>query len=165
VADQDFEQVLREHGPLLSRIAASFEARPAERDDLLQEITLAIWRALPRFRHEAPLRSFVARIAHNRCLDHLVSRQRDGRRLTALSEEIADAGAGPERQTTSSQDRSRLMAAVRQLPVGLRQVVTLALEGFAHAEIAAVLGLEVNTVDVRLSRARRALKDALEEKP
>jgi RNA polymerase sigma-70 factor (ECF subfamily) len=43
--------------------------------------------------------------------------------------------------------------------------VTLALEGFSHAEIASALGVAVNTVDVRLSRARRALGEALGETP
>jgi RNA polymerase sigma-70 factor (ECF subfamily) len=158
--DRDLAHVLAEHGGLLSRIAATYEARPIQREDLLQEIAVAIWRALPRFREEASIRTFVARIAHNRSVDHVLTQRRDGR-VIDLDEQIADTRPCPEEETTSRQDRARLLAAVHRLPIALRQVVSLALEGFSHGEIASVLGLEVNTVDVRLSRARRALREAL----
>src|SRR3546814_19424760 len=67
----DIDDVLRQHGPMLSRIAASYEFESARREDLLQEISLALWRALPRWRGEASLRTFAARIAHNRAVDPL----------------------------------------------------------------------------------------------
>jgi RNA polymerase sigma factor (sigma-70 family) len=145
---------------MLSRIAAAYEARPSQREDLCQEIAMALWRALPRFRGEASMKTFAAQIAHNRSVNHVIAQRRDGR-LTDLDERLADPRACPEERTAQEHARARLLAAVRSLPLGLRQVVTLALEDFSHAEIAAMLGLSVNNVDVRLSRARRALKDAL----
>ena len=154
------DDVLANHGDMLGRIAASYEARPTQRQDLLQEITVAIWRALPGFRQEAPMKSFVARIAHNRGVSHVISCKREGR-LTVLHEDLADPGAGPEQQTDGQLSRRRLLTAVRGLSIGARQVVTLALEGFSHAEIADVLGISVNNVDVRLSRARDALRRQL----
>ncbi len=45
-----FTEVLQDHAGLISRIAASYEADPALRDDLAQEIALALWRALPSWR-------------------------------------------------------------------------------------------------------------------
>jgi len=58
----DIEAVLREHGPMLARIAGSYESEPARRDDLLQEISVAVWRALPSWRGDASLRTFAARV-------------------------------------------------------------------------------------------------------
>jgi RNA polymerase sigma factor (sigma-70 family) len=156
----ELDGVLAEHGALLTRIAASYEARPSQRQDLLQEIALAIWRALPTFRQEAPLRSFVARIAHNRGVSHVIAQKRD-HHLAELGEGLPDPGGGPEQETGREQRRQRLLTAVRRLPIGLRQVVTLALEGFSHAEIGEVLGITANNVDVRLSRARTALRREL----
>lgn len=63
----------------------------------------------------------------------------------------------------AQQRRAGLVAAVRRLPLGQRQVVVLALEGFALKEIGQALGLEENTVAQRLSRARRQLNDWLGE--
>ena len=155
----DIDDVLREHGPMLSRIAGSYEAEPARRDDLLQEISLAVWKALPAWRGDASLRTFCARVAHNRALDHLAREKR------ALGEELDDAhpdpDASPLRHAEAVQRRAGLVAAVRRLPLGQRQVVVLALEGFSQREVGEALGLEENTVAQRLSRARRQLNEWL----
>lgn len=155
-----FAPLLEQHAGLMSRIAGSYEADPALRDDLLQEIALALWRALPGWRGEASLRSFVARVAHNRGATHVIGERRRPRPIE-VSEELPDLGVGPDHHAHLSQEHLRLQAAVRSLPVGLRQAVTLALEGFSHAEIADALGIRVNAVGVRLNRARAALKKRL----
>ena len=69
--ESELETILRVYGPALRRVAASYERAPKDREDLLQEIALALWLALPRFRGECTLRSFVFRIAHNRGLTHV----------------------------------------------------------------------------------------------
>ena len=153
------EDVLREHGPMLARIAGSYEAEPARRDDLLQEISLAVWKALPAWRGDASLRTFAARVAHNRALDHLAKEKRA--QGDELHDEHPDPAANPFRHAEAHQQRSDLVAAVRRLPLGQRQVVVLALEGFSQREIADSLGLEENTVTQRLSRARRQLNEWL----
>ena len=157
---QEFAALLREYAGLLSRIAASYEADPSLRDDLLQDIALALWRALPTWRGEASMKTFMARVAHNRGATHVMGQRR---RLPAgeLSEDIADVSHSPEEHTQLDQSRLRLQGAVRALPVTLRQSVTLALEGFSHQEIADALGVTANSVAVRLNRARAALKIVL----
>src|SRR5262245_22117094 len=69
-----FERIVAEHGPLISRIAMSYEADPALREDLTQQIFLAVWQALPTFRADASLKTFIARIAQNRAIS-FVARQ------------------------------------------------------------------------------------------
>jgi RNA polymerase sigma factor (sigma-70 family) len=66
-----FEDLLREYDPGLRRLAASYESLAHAREDLLQDIRLALWTALPRFRGECSMRTFVYRIAHNRSLSHI----------------------------------------------------------------------------------------------
>ena len=79
--DREFETLLAAHGPMLRRIAGSYEADPERRRELEQDILLAVWRALPRFRGEAPVKAFLARIAHNRAVTH-VSKEAGQRRPT-----------------------------------------------------------------------------------
>ncbi|RDI97403.1 sigma-70 family RNA polymerase sigma factor [Dyella solisilvae] len=156
----EFDQLLREHAGLLSRIAASYEADRALRDDLLQDMALALWRALPSWRGDAPLRAFVARVAHNRGATHVIGQMR--RPVGGeLSEDWAESRHGPDGHAELEQRRVHLQDAVRRLPLSLRQAVTLALEGFSHAEIADTLGITANSVGVRLSRAKAALKAVL----
>jgi RNA polymerase sigma factor (sigma-70 family) len=153
------EDVLREHGPMLARIAGSYESEPARRDDLLQEISVAVWKALPAWRGDASLRTFAARVAHNRAIDHLAREKR------AMGDELddqhPDPDASPLQHAQAHQRRNDLLAAVRRLPLGQRQVVVLALEGFSQNEIGQSLGLEDNTVAQRLSRARKQLQQWL----
>jgi RNA polymerase sigma factor (sigma-70 family) len=155
----DIETVLREHGPMLARIAGSYESERARRDDLLQEITVAVWRALPSWRGDASLRTFAARVAHNRAIDHLAREKRA--QGDELDDHHPDPDASPMQHAETQQRREDLVAAVRRLPLGQRQVVVLALEGFSQREIGDTLNLEENTVTQRLSRARRQLQQWL----
>lgn len=154
------EATVRECLPMLARIAASYAADPARRDDLLQEMSIAAWQALPRWRGEGSVRAFVARVAHNRAMTVLVRERRAA--AAELDDAVPDPGPGPQHSAEAGQCRDALLRAVRRLPLGYRQPVVLALEGFSQREIAEALGLEENTVAQRLSRARRRLREAME---
>ncbi len=161
--ERAFEALLSEHGGALRRVAASYEADPGLREDLYQDICLAVWRALPSFRGDASARTFVFRIAHNRGLTH---GWREGRAPGRLDEpeNLPDDRRSPEDEVDQTRRRERLLNAVRQLPVAARQVLTLRLEGLTYKEIAEVTGLTENNAMVRASRARKALARLLEER-
>ena len=153
--------MLAAHGPSLGRVATSYTRDTAERDDLLQDIVIAIWRALPGFRGDCSERTFVFRIAHNRGISHITRRQA---MPTGLEDdlEIADAAPTPEQSFVSEQQGQRLLLAVQRLSVTYRQVITLSLEGLSYAEIADVLGISESNVGARLTRARTMLRKMLE---
>lgn len=153
------EAVLQEHGAMLARIAASFEADAARRQDLLQEISLAVWRALPGWRGDAALKTFVARVAHNRAVDHVA--RHAGTAAAALEDTHVDEHADPLGDADRDQQRARLLRAIRDLPIGMRQALVLALEGLSQREIGQALGVDENTVAQRLSRARRELRSRM----
>ena len=62
------------------------------------------------------------------------------------------------------EDGARLLSAMQELPIGLRQVLTLALEKLPQGEIADVLGIPENAVAIRMHRARRLLRTLLEDR-
>jgi RNA polymerase sigma factor (sigma-70 family) len=157
--EREYEQLWRDHGPSLARLASSYELNAYSREDLLQEIRLAIWVALPRFRGESSLRTFLFRIAHNRALTHVWRRKRNI--SSEDSQETVDTRAGPEAAAIQAVNCSHLMEAIRQLPLPFRQVITLSLEDLSHAEIASVLGISENNVAVRMNRARKLLREKL----
>jgi RNA polymerase sigma-70 factor (ECF subfamily) len=159
-----FNRLLREYGPALSRLAFGYERVAAAREELTQEIALALWQALPHFRGECSERSFVYRIAHNRGLTHVCRRQPVHQPLDDLPAllEPVDPRPHPEQQAAVTRQRDRLRSAIRRLPLAYRQVVMLMLEDLPHAEIAEVLGITESNVAVRLNRARKALQAALE---
>lgn len=158
-----FDRVLRDHGPALARLARSYEREPARSEELLQDISLALWQAWPTFRGECSERTFVYRIAHNRGLSHAWKRPPAAEPLDALPEahEPVDPRPRPEEIAAGRQQRRHLQDAILGLPLGHRQTVLLMLEGLSQAEMAEVLGTTENNVAVRLTRARAALRDAM----
>jgi RNA polymerase sigma-70 factor (ECF subfamily) len=155
----DFEEVHAQFGGAMARVAASFEANRALREELLQEILFAVWRALPSFRGESSLKTFVLRIAHNRSVNHVLSRRKES--YEDLAQEPVDPDPGPEWKLAESQRAAMLLRAVRTLPVAQRELITLALEGLSNEEIASVLGITAGNVAVRLSRAKKLLQAEL----
>lgn len=157
----DYDQLITQHSGMLWRIAGSYEANRELRQELHQEILIAAWRALPRFRGDANIKTYLARIAHNRSISHVASQVRQPPQ-EPLNPDISATDDSPSANAEHQHQRDRLMAGVRQLPLPMRQVVSLTLEGFAPREISEVLGLSANIVSIRLTRAKKRLRQAME---
>ncbi len=157
--EQQFERITEEHGAGISRVISSYARTPAEHEDLTQEVGLAMWRAFATFRGECSERTFAFRIAHNQGLTWACRRKRHAN-LDEV-EEPPDYRPTPEAALDQHERRERLLNAIRALPLGHRQVLTLALEELSHDEIADVLGITTNNVAVRLNRAKDALRKIL----
>lgn len=159
--DTRFLRIVNEHGNALRRLTFGYERDSGRRQDLEQEILLAVWQALPTFAEQCSERTFILRVAHNRVISHI--RHWSLRATGPLDEEepIATTEADPEQAASQSQRRAALASAVRSLPLGLRQVILLLLEGLSHREIGEVLGISDGNVAVRATRARKALTAAL----
>lgn len=159
----DFEECLRTHGPAIWRVVASYAPAGPERDDLAQEVLLAVWKALPRFRGASSTRTFLLRVAHNRCLSHAWQRAKRPPGSDSGLVQVADPGPSLDEQVAARQRAERFLEHLRTLPLGQRQVLTLALEGLTHGEIAEVVGITPENVAVRLGRAREALRRSMEQ--
>ena len=159
-----FERIVAEHGPLISRIAMSYEADPALREDLTQQIFLAVWQALPSYRADASLKTFIARIAQNRAIS-FVTRQVRQPPVAEMPERVESDEPSPEESAIDASERRLLLDATRRLPMPQREVIILVLEGFSYAEIADMLNIAPNALALRLSRAKSALKKMLERAP
>jgi len=152
-----FEQAVRAHGGLVARIVSGYELRADLADELVQDVFAALWRALPSWRGDASIRTLVARIAHNIAVSHV-------RRAVRTRTEPLDTDTGDDVALDAGDravERGRLLAAVRALPLPLRQAVILHLEGFSDEEAGTSLGISTGAVAVRLTRARATLRAAL----
>lgn len=156
-----FEQLIAQHGAAIARVAHAYERNPALREELQQEILLAIWQALSHFRGEASLKTFCLKIAHHRAVNHVIN-ERSRPAHAELHEQLIDHHHGPAQQAQLQQHSERLLALVQQLPLPSKELVLLALEGVSHQEIAEIMGLTVNVVAVRLSRLRTQIQQQLE---
>jgi RNA polymerase sigma-70 factor (ECF subfamily) len=158
------DRILRDYAGFAHRLASSYEADREAARDLTQEILMAVWRAWPAFRRQCTERTYVARIAHLRIATHVERAVRQPRR-TALADDIPTPDPTPEEQVIQHDQRERLIAMVRTLPVAYREVALLLLEDFTPAEVADTLGISTNAVAIRSTRAREMLRALLEHRP
>ena len=156
----DIDAVLTTYAPLLGRVAASYESDPRRREDLIQDISLAVWRALARFKHESSLKTYVAKIAHNRCVDHVLKEKRHKEKLHSDYEDMDEM---PMNNGLNQDTTLDVTQAIQRLGITYKQVITMQLEGFSQQEIASVLGINEAAVAKRASRARLLLEQWLKE--
>ena len=157
---KSFDEVIQEFGPALARVAASYERDRAQREELLQEIFMAIVSALPRLQDPAKLKPFVFRIAHNRAVRHIKHRVREPKSTVEADDLEADTPSH-EQALIANERSERLLEAIRDLTLPHRQVMTLLLEDLTYPEIADALGITVENVGIRINRARTQLKETL----
>lgn len=87
---------LTEYARPLQRLIAAYARKEADRADLLQDIALALWCALPAFRGDCSERTFLLRIAHNRALTFLSKRGLPTEELDDHAEHVcATSGSHP----------------------------------------------------------------------
>jgi RNA polymerase sigma-70 factor (ECF subfamily) len=138
-----------------------------ERDDLVQQIFLDLYRALPRFRGEAALTTFLHRIVLNVACEHLERRRRGRTRNEPLDERQLESliapGASPERQTRQREELRRLFAQLERLsPKRRAAFVLVAVEGLPLEEAGALLNANPAAIKQRVLEARRELARAIE---
>lgn len=157
------EERIEVYIPALRRLAVSYAQSYQESEDLFQEIAVALWKALPKFRGDSSERTFVYRVAHNTAIRYVSSQQRRSGREHSMFErdgEVANSD-NPELAAIRNQQWEALWQALRELPVIDCQVVLLRLEGLSVAEVAQVTGFTEGAVAMRFSRVRRQLSEKL----
>ena len=156
----DAHEVVTRFAPALARVVATYERDHALRDELLQEVLMAVFLALPRLTQPEKLKPFVFRIAHNRSLSHITRRMRErAHEETGID---ADLPTPSQEQALIKAERGeRLLEAIRQLALPYAQVMTLILEDMSYEEIAETLGITVDNVGVRVNRAKKLLQERL----
>jgi RNA polymerase sigma-70 factor (ECF subfamily) len=155
--EEAFRELYRLHAPVLYRMSCRMLGLSAEAaQDVVQETWLRAARALPEFRWESTLSTWLTGIAINRCRELL----RQSRRTYGMAGG-ADADELPAPAVPAGM-RLDLEQAIGRLAEACREVLLLHdVEGYTHGEIATMLGIASGTSKSQLSRARRLLRQML----
>jgi RNA polymerase sigma-70 factor (ECF subfamily) len=159
-----FDRWLAEHAAVLHHVANGF-AEGVDRHDLMQELLLALWRAVPGYRGGAQPSTFIYRVAYNTALMWRRGRSNYQRRVEGF-ETHALTISGPD-QARAGRDREMLAllyAEIRTLPPIDRSLLLLHLDEVSYADMAEILGLSESVVGVRLTRIKHRLISTLKEK-
>ena len=152
-----FEQLYRRHHRRVHGVIARLVGHAGERaEDLTQEAFVRAWQALPAFRFESAISTWLHRLAVNTALMEL--RARRSRPWQDEDEGALEAAATPDTAGRAVLGRD-LERAVATLPPRARAVLVLHdVEGWKHEEIAAELGMAVGSSKAQLHRARGLLR-------
>lgn len=175
---EGFEALVREHQGMVFRTLTRLTGTGAQVEDLAQEVFLRLYRALPEFRGDAALSTYLYRIVVNVAQDEW-KRRRKERAVIAMAPVVEDEGdagwiesfAGdelneharnPEQKMADAEVQAAVEAALSELPEMERTVLVLYhQEEVSYEGIAAALGLPINTVRTHLHRGRKRLSEVL----
>jgi RNA polymerase sigma factor (sigma-70 family) len=157
---KDFSQVLKEHAALLGRVAATYEANFHLRQELLQEISLAVWQALEKFKGDSSVKTYVLRVAHNKAITHVAYHAKQPRNEAYC--EVETPQPSTDVQIAQQQQIQTMLKEIRKMPIQTRQVVTMSMEGLSYSEIAEACGISDSNAGVILNRARKVLMESIQ---
>ena len=156
-----------------SRIVATYSTKVAgtvkgmlgdspEAEDVGQEVFISLYRSLDRFRGESSLGTFLTRIAINHSLNEFRRKKRWLNRSSRDGDGELQKQPAPGDDPQTHQRREAVRKAIRALPARFRSVVVLRLiQEHSTQETAAILDLPLGTVQSRLARAQKKLKELL----
>ena len=145
----------------MRRVCRAVTLDDHDADDAAQDAFLSALDRIETYDRSRPFGPWLMRIATNAAIDLL--RRRNVRRTEVLDETLTGSSGSPQRDAEQGELKARVQAALATLPERQRIAVTLFdLEGYAHAEIAKVLGIPEGTVRSDVFHARRKLREALE---
>lgn len=151
-----FDDWLGRHRGILSKVARSFAADGHDRDDLLQEIGLQVWRSIPSYREEVSVTTWMYRVAFYTAISWSRKEQTRKRPSHTLQ------GEPPAREPPTDPRVDWLYAKIAELEPIDRSLALLLLDGFSYRDMSATLGISESNVGVRINRIKKRLTDQLQ---
>ena len=155
-------ELIRRHAGLIHRIAYAYCRDAADREDVLQEVALQLWRSRERFDPRYQETTWVYRIALNVAISFQRRERRHREQRLALDEHAITIAAASE--VEPGEEVQLLLRCMDDLSALDKALVLLYLDGNAHAAIADVLGISVSNVGTKLHRIKDRLRVALEQR-
>jgi RNA polymerase sigma factor (sigma-70 family) len=168
--DLTFEQLVHDHQAMVFRTLLRLTGSREHLDDLAQDVFLRLYRALPSFRGEALVTTYLYRITVNVAQDEWKCRRRDSRSLISISDETSgweDRLQHPDRNAEEQMEAREFERAVEEQLQQLSQVERTVLvlyhqEERTYEQIALALGLPIGTVRTHLHRGRKKLREGMQ---
>lgn len=151
----DFEQTIELNVNILHKLCRVYSNDQIEYEELFQDMLIQIWRALPNFRGDSKISTWIYRVCINTALGYRTRATKTSKLLIPLDETLPAAfsfdGGEPDERS------DRLYRAVRELKPVDRAIVSLYLDEKSYEETAQILGISKTNVATRLMRLKKQL--------
>lgn len=160
-----FVRIVEQYSADIATLADRLLGWPGEVDDVMQEVFLAAYLGLKKFRCDCSLKTWLFTITINKCHSYRYKRLLRLRRFSQATDKASLPSSGEKHKRPMDTDTfHHVRRAVAALPAKYREPVVLRyLQELSTDQISRMLGITKNTLNVRLSRARKHLKRELAE--
>ncbi len=152
-----FLNALEEHQQKLLRICSVYANNSDDSQDLFQEVLINIWRAMPSFKGNASIGTWMYRITLNVCLRIQTREIKKQRKILRLSSIRVINLQNESRDNSVDEKLMKLRSCIKTLNDADKAVITLYLEELPYKEISNITGLKENTVAVKIKRVKTKL--------
>lgn len=166
--DRAFNMLVHAHGGFVHALALRYLQNRADAEEVAQAVFLALWKAAPKWRPEAQLRTWLFRVTVNKCIDRARRTRRwswfkSGDVADALEATLPDPAPGADQSLEKVSELARVRKAVAALAPRQRMALMLVAEQeMSGAEAAALMEISPGALEQLLVRGRKALRDKLE---
>lgn len=154
--ENQFVEIIKTHQGILHKVCGMYRHDSDDRKDLFQEIVIQLWRALPNFRHESKISTWIYQISLNVAISDFRKESRRPIRVE-LSENLLNISDNIYDNSTEEQIKI-MHHAIAQLSEIEKAIVMLYFEEKDNEEIAEIVGITQNNVRVKMTRIREKLR-------
>jgi len=160
-----FDRIVEQYSADVAALANRLLGWPGDVEDLTQDVFLAAFVGLKKFRRDCSLKTWLFTITINKCRNYRYKRLLRLRRSPqTIDRTSVPSNSRVDDKLLDAETFKRVRHAVATLPAKYREAVVLRyLQELPTEEISRILGISINTLQVRLSRARERLKQDLAE--
>lgn len=154
-----FLELIEENKNRINRICYVYAKNQEDQKDLVQDVLLNIWKALPNFKQHSNINTWLYRITLNVCLSSKYERhQKDKIELESIDFKLSG-------EDSKSAEYEQLYYCISQLPETEKSIIILFLEDLPYKEIAEIIGISENHVAVKIKRIKNKLLKCLNPNP
>jgi RNA polymerase sigma-70 factor (ECF subfamily) len=150
MSDINFEEIYEKYAPQIYRICLGYLNDTEQAKDLMQETFISIWKGLSSFKNQSKLSTWIFRIATNNCLRYI---EKSKRIITTELPFQIQEDSEPE----IDDKVNFLYKCISELEETERLIISLLLEELSQVEIAAIVGLNVGNIRVKVHRIKEKL--------
>lgn len=155
---EQFLGVLEENAGIIIKISRAYTNSYADREDLINDITLELWKSFDRFNGESKISTWIYRVALNTSMNYKRKRKNDYL-FISLSDFKKEEILPWLVESETSSELDLLYNCIDELNEINKAIILLYLDGNSHEEISKIMGISKTNVATRISRIKEQIKD------
>lgn len=151
--EKEFEDAVALYSGIITKICYYFSSNPDEFKDLRQEVLYNIWRGWEQFRNDSKISTWIYRVSFNSCIS-FQRKEKHRKHKVPIEEALNLTDDGDSKYIEKYRHMHSL---IRQLKYDERAIILMWLDDKSYDEIAELMGLNRNTLAVKLKRIKEKL--------